>query len=87
MTLFPGDGKLRAPGLEQWLALGIDGAALLGADHVRLDPLAGDAADVGKLLSVDQGDQPVKGVGLALVRGGRKQQEIGRGLAKALGPA
>ena len=51
---------------------------------MRLDPLAGDAADVRELLGVDQGNQPMKGVGLALVRGGRKHQEIWRGLRESL---
>lgn len=85
VPLLPGDrAKLRAPGLEQGLPIGIDGAALLSADDMRLDPLAGDAADVRELLGVDQGNQPMKGVGLALVRGGRKHQEIWRGLGESL---
>ena len=51
---------------------------------MRLDPFAGDAADVRELLGVDQGHQPVKGVGLALMRSGRKKQEIRRGLGESL---
>jgi len=51
---------------------------------MRLDPLAGDAADVRELLGVDQGNQPMKGVSLTLVRGGRKHQEIWRSLGQAL---
>ena len=51
---------------------------------MRLDPLAGDAADVRELLGVDQGNQPMKGFGLALVRGGRKHQKIWRGLGESL---
>ena len=58
--------------------------AFLGPDHIGLDPLAGDAADIRKCLGVDQGDQPMKGIGLSLVWGGRKQQEIRCGLGKPL---
>ncbi len=85
VSLFPRHrAKLRAPVLEQRLPIGINGVALLGANDMRLDPLSGDAADVRKLLGIDQGNQPVKGVGLALVRGGRKHQEIRRGLGESL---
>ena len=85
VTLFPRDrGKLCAPGFEQRFSLGIDGAAFFGADHMRLDPLTGDAADVRECLGVDQGHQPVKGIGLALVRRGRQQQEIWCGLCESL---
>ena len=85
VTLFPGDrAKLRVPWLEQRLSISIDGVAFFGTDHIGLDPLAGNAADIRELLSVDQGHQPVKGVGLTLMRRCRKQQEVRRGLCQPL---
>src|SRR5574337_355757 len=55
VTLFPRNrSKLCAPGFKERSPLSIDGAALLGANHVRMDPIAGDAAGVREFLSVDQ---------------------------------
>ena len=81
VLLFPRDrSKLRAPRFEQWISLGIDSTAFLCADDMRLDPLTGDTTDVRELLGVDKGNEPMKSVGLALVRGRRKHQEIWRSL-------
>jgi hypothetical protein len=85
VAVFPGDrDELRAPWLEQRLAFSINGPPLFGADDMRLDSLAGNAADVRELLRINQGDEPMKGVRLALVRGCRKQQQIGRSLSEPL---
>ena len=45
VPLLPGDRQEpRAARLEEGFPLGVDRIALLGSDHERLDPLAGDAA-------------------------------------------
>jgi hypothetical protein len=51
--------------------------AFFGANDVGLNSLAGDAICIGKLTRVEQRDQTVESVGLALVGCGRKQQEVG----------
>ena len=66
--------------LEQWLSVGVDRAPLLGADHERPDPFAGDGAGVGERGRVDQRQQPMERVGLALMRGRGEQEQTGRGL-------
>jgi len=70
--LQPGDTRL-----EQRLALGIDGHALLCADHEGPHPVTADTALIRKGFAVQQLHQPHELVGLALVRRGRQQQEIG----------
>ena len=64
--------------LEQRLAFGVDGCALFGANHERPHPLTVDAALIREGFSIQQLHQPHELVGLALVRRGRQQQEIGR---------
>src|SRR5439155_4010240 len=85
MTVLPGHWhQLRAPWLEQRFTLGIDSAALLSTDDIRLDPLAGDTRDVWKSLRVEQRDQSMEGICLALMRGSREQQAIGRCFSQTL---
>ena len=69
--------------LEQRIAVGIDGLPLLGADDVGMDALAGDAAGFGEGVLVQQRHQPVEGIGFALVRRGRQQQEVRAGFRQA----
>ncbi len=68
--------------LEQRLPLGIDGLALLGADHERPHAIAGDAALVREGLPIQELDQAQEVVRLALVGRGGEQQQIGRRLGQ-----
>ncbi len=84
VTALPGHrGHLRAPGFKERLAVGINGLALLGADDVRSHPLAGDALHIRKGVVIQQAHQTMEGIGLALVRRGRKEQHIGRGFRQS----
>ena len=70
MTILPGHWhQLRPPWLEQRCTFGIDSAALLGTDDIRLDPLSGDTREVWKSLRIQQRDQSMEGIGLALMWG------------------
>ena len=85
MCFPPGNGRqLRVSRLEKRLPLGSDGAAFLGTDHIRLDPIPRNASHIGKCLGVDQGDQPVEGIGLPLVGSRRQHEEIRRGFTEPL---
>ncbi len=72
--------QAREPGPEQRLAFGIDGGTLFGADHEGLHALAADAAFIWESVPVQQLHQAHELVGLALMRRGREQQQVGRGL-------
>ena len=63
--------------LEERLPLGVDRCALLGANHERPHPVTADAALVREGFAIQQLHQPHELVGLALVRRGGQQQEIG----------
>ena len=79
VAVLPGDGdQLRHPGHEQRLTPVVDRLPLLGADHVPDDLLLADGAGAEELVPVQEGHDPLEGVGLALV-GGRRQQEQERG--------
>ena len=68
MSIFPPDrGKLRTPGFEKRLAVGIDSLAFLSADNVRLNPVTSDTAHIREGLGIDKGDQAVKSVRLSLM--------------------
>jgi len=85
MRLSPRDRrKLRLSRFKKWFSLCGDGAAFFSPDHVRLNPVPCHAAYVGKVLGVEQGDQPMKGIGFFLVRGRRQHEEIRCGLAQPL---
>ena len=64
----------------------VDRLPLLGSDHVAGDLLLADGAGTEELVPVQEGHDPLEGVGLALVRGRREQQEerggFGEGLAQ-----
>ena len=76
--------QLGVPGFEERLALTVRGFALFGADDIGCDALTGDGFDIGKGRRVEQRDQAMKGVGLALVGRGREQEQVGRGFGQAL---
>ena len=57
-----------------------DGVALLGSDHIRRDVVLVDRVIVGERFSVQEAQQAPEGIGLALVRRRREQQQIGRRL-------
>jgi hypothetical protein len=65
-------GKLRAPGFEERLVIGVDGLAFLGADNMGLDSVTSDTAHIREGLGIDKEDQAVKSVGLSLMRCGGK---------------
>ena len=69
--------------LEERLSLRIDGVPLLGADHERLDALAGDLARIGERRLIDQRHQPMERVGLALVGSRRQEQQTRRGVRQS----
>ena len=68
--------------LKQGLSLVVDGPALFGADHVGGDVLPGDRAVVGQGVGIEEAEQAAEGIGLALVRGGGEEQQVGRGLGQ-----
>src|SRR5215471_7765564 len=70
--------------LEEWSALGIDGSPFLVPDDVGLNSLAGDGPDIRKGVFVKKRDQSVKGLGPALMRRRREQQQVWRRLRKTL---
>ncbi len=58
------------PRFKQRIAIRINGMAFLGTyDHI-LDAISSNTANIGKGLSIDQGDQAMECVGLPLVRSG-----------------
>ena len=85
MRLSPGDGrKFGLSWFEQRRALSGNGAAFFSPDHIGLDPISRNAANIGKRFSIDQGDQPMESIGLSLVRRRRQQEEIRCGFAESL---
>src|SRR4051794_6498426 len=65
------------PRLEERPSLGVNGNALLGADHEWTDAIPADAAFVWERVPVYQLHQPEELVGLSLVRSSRKKQKVG----------
>ena len=85
VTIIPVDWlQLRSPGLEQWIALCVDGLALFSSNQVRFQPVATDRTGVRKCRLVEKRDQAMKGIRLALVRRGREEQKIRRGFRQPL---
>jgi len=74
--------KPRHAWLEQRLTLGIDGLALLGADHEWSYAVASDTAFVREGITIQELNQTQKVVRLALVGCGFDPQQIGRRLGQ-----
>ena len=70
--------------LEELFPVGVDCLALLGPDHVGKHPLFDHAGWVRECRCVQQSEQPVKGVALALVRCCGKHQKIWSGFGQTL---
>ena len=85
MTTLPSHrSHLCPPRFKERLAVGINDLALFGTDDIRGHPLSGDTGHVWKGIFIQQVHQAMKGIGLALVGSGRKEQQIGRGFGQAL---
>jgi hypothetical protein len=83
VLLFPAHGhELREPGHEQRIALVVDGPPLLGADHERCDLLLADRRRRDELIPVEQCHDPLEARRLALVRRGRKQEQVRGGFGQ-----
>ena len=83
MLILPGDREeARCSGLEQGLALRIDGDLLFGADHKGAHPLMVDAGLIGEGVTVQQLHQPHELIRFALMRCCGQQQQIGGGFGE-----
>ncbi len=83
MAILPCNGvKPGHPRLKEWLTFRIDRGALFGANYEGAHPVAVDAVFIGEGIPINQLHQPHELVGFALMWGGGKEQQIGRGLCQ-----